>query len=72
MVLENIAFFPLGPLPLIAWLGIITYAGFIATALVPLLRKRGKMIPFTWHMRIAYFSLLLATLHGILGIARFF
>lgn len=72
MALTQITFFPVLGLPLIAWLGMITYLGFISTASIPLLTRRGVRIQFKWHMRLAYFSIIMATIHGLLGLATYF
>jgi hypothetical protein len=44
----------------------------IFTALIAFLRKKGKTkIPVIWHYRLAYITILLGILHGILGILAY-
>ncbi len=71
-MLESISYFQILGKPLIFYLGITAYASFVATALVPVLLKRRVIkINMKWHIRLAYLSLFIATLHGILGIAAY-
>jgi hypothetical protein len=59
--------------PLIMYLGILTYISFIFTATVGYLNFKGKtVIPFKWHPRLATISIILATLHAILGLSAYF
>lgn len=56
--------------PLLFYLGIITFISFSLTALIGFLNFHGKhSIPFEWHPRMAAISLLLAFIHGIMGLA---
>jgi hypothetical protein len=46
---------------------------FILTALFALLKRRGKIeISINWHYRLAYISISLALIHGLLGIFAYF
>lgn len=72
-MLSQIAYTEFLSLPYVAWGGIVTYILFIATALIPILRKKyPTLIPFKWHQRIAITALIFATLHGILGLSIYF
>lgn len=59
--------------PVVMYMGIITYFSFIFTATIGLLNFRGNtIIPFKWHPRMAATSLILATIHAILGLSAYF
>lgn len=71
-VLTTLAFTVIAGKPILIWSGIITYIFFIFTAMIPILVRRGiRIIPFTWHHRIAMTSLILATIHGMLALSAF-
>ena len=68
MVLNEITFMPIFGLPLIVYLGTITFLSFIATAAVGLMIYKGiRKIPIKWHFRLAMLSICLAIIHGTLG-----
>ena len=72
-MLQEVSFYLIMGKPLIMYLGILTLSGFLFTALVAIMNRRGiHMIPFSWHPRIAVFSLGCAIVHGILGVLLFF
>jgi hypothetical protein len=72
-MLEEVSFYLIFGKPLIMYLGILTLSGFLVTALVAVMNRRGiHAIPFFWHPRIAVFSLACAIVHGILGVLLFF
>ncbi|MFA5236226.1 MAG: hypothetical protein WC362_00010 [Methanoregula sp.] len=55
------------------YLGILTLAGFLCTASIAVLNRRGvHTIPFVWHPRLAVFSIACAVIHGMLGVLMFF
>lgn len=68
--LREIAYFPIGPFPVIFYLGVVGYAFLLATAgamgLTRLLKKRR---PVKVHRGLAYVTLAVATFHALLGIA---
>ncbi len=69
-LLRQIAFHPLGPFPMIFYLGIISYAGLLATSTVMVLTRRKVVrIPFKYHHWLAYLTIAVATFHGLLGIS---
>jgi hypothetical protein len=46
---------------------------FIITDLSTLLKRRGKIkISINWHYRLAYISIIMALIHGFLGISAYF
>lgn len=68
--LQDIAYQTIGGFPVIGYLGILSYILMIATALVMVLTRRKivKIKPKV-HFRLAYATLTVATIHGILAIA---
>jgi hypothetical protein len=72
-MLSDISYFPILGKPLIMYLGILTLLSFSATALVAILKKRGfRTISFRTHHRLAYTSLALGVIHGLLGLSGYF
>ena len=69
---NDITYYLIFGLPFIVYLGIITIIMFIITALIALLRRKGKIkISVKWHYRLAYISIVLALIHGFLGITAY-
>ncbi len=69
-LLRQIAYHPLGSFPVIFYLGILSYAGLLATSLVMVLtRRRIVRIPFKYHHWLAFITVALASLHGLLAIS---
>lgn len=68
--LQDLAYSPILGFPLIGYLGIIGYLLMVATALVMILTRRKivKIKPKV-HFRLAYLTLTVASLHGILAIS---
>lgn len=67
--LRNIAYHYVGPYPVIFYLGLVGYALLLATAgAMGLSRVLKKRRPVKVHRRLAYATLLVATLHALLGI----
>jgi len=57
-------------LPVIAYLGIFTYFLLILTSVVMVLnRKRITRFPLKYHSRLAYLTIISATVHGIMAIS---
>ena len=69
---NDITYYLIFGLPFIVYLGIITIVMFIITALFALFRRKGKIkISVKWHYRLAYISIILALIHGFLGITAY-
>jgi hypothetical protein len=72
-MLQNISYALFFGKPLIMYLGILTLAGFLLTASIAILNRRGiRVIPFRWHPRCALAAISLAVIHGALGVLAFF
>ena len=68
----NFAYYLILGKPLIMYMGILTYLSLLATATIGALNFRGiTVIPFKWHPRIAITTIVLATLHAILGLSGY-
>ncbi|MBN1151166.1 hypothetical protein JXA84_08125 [candidate division WOR-3 bacterium] len=73
MILLKITYFPILGKPLVMWLGIAVLLSFFITSTLPFLRKKVfKKIPYKAHPRMAAFSMILAVIHAILGLAPYF
>jgi len=73
--LQGIAYTDILGRPLIFYLGIITYAFLLATVLLQVLRlrvRRMRRLPRGIHHFLAFLTLGLATLHGLLSISVYF
>ncbi|MCS7216344.1 MAG: hypothetical protein NZ924_01415 [Candidatus Bipolaricaulota bacterium] len=67
--LRTIAYFPLGPFPLVFYLGLVSYALLLATgASMALPARRKRRRPLRVHHGLAYATALVATLHALLGV----
>ena len=72
-MLQEITYYLIFGIPFIVYLGIITILMFMLTALLAVLKQKGKMkFSIQWHHRMAYLSILLGVIHGILGITAYF
>lgn len=71
---QQIAYYPIFGLPLIMYGGILTLLCLLSTAIIGYLNKRGIfVISMKWHFRLSFITVLLALIHGTLGIlSRFF
>ena len=59
-------------IPFIVYLGILVLILFVVTALLALLKKKGMIkISILWHFRLAYLSISLGFLHGLLGLLAY-
>ncbi len=72
-MLQEITYYLIFGIPFIVYLGIITIVIFIITALIAYLKRKNKIkISIKWHFRLAYVSIVLALIHGFLGIMAYF
>lgn len=68
-LVHDIAYYLIFGIPFIVYIGIITLIIFILTAGLAILKRKGKInYPIKWHFWLAYLAILLAFIHGILGI----
>jgi hypothetical protein len=67
-MVKNIGYSLIFGKPVLFYLGIVTFLSFLFTALVGSLNMKGNhRIPLKWHYRMAFISLGLALIHGILA-----
>jgi hypothetical protein len=65
----DITYFLIFGKPLIMYLGILTLLAILLTASIAVLNKKGiRTIPFRWHPVCAGCAIILALVHGFLGI----
>jgi len=71
-MLENITYYPIFNIPVIIYLGIVTILLFSITAIIALLKRKGKTkISIEWHYRLAYLSIILGFIHGFLALLAY-
>lgn len=69
-MVHNLAFTLFLGQPLVMYLGIITFLLLLFTATVGFLNFKGiAVIPFKWHPRLALITIIIALIHGILGLS---
>ena len=69
MALSTITYYPIFGIPFIVYLGIATLSFIIITFVFGWLNfKHPGKIQFKWHIRMATIALILAFLHGFLGV----
>lgn len=70
---RQITYFLIFGKPLIMYTGILTLLSFLFTALIGFLNHKGRhKIPFKWHPVMAAISIMLAIIHGLMGILAYF
>jgi hypothetical protein len=70
---QEISYYLIYGIPFIVYLGIVILFMFIITALLAILKRKGKTkISILWHYRLAYVSIILAFIHGFFGILAYF
>ena len=71
-MLTELSYYLIFGLPLILYLGIIVILMLLFTALIAILRRKGKTkISVKWHYRLAYITIILGLFHGVLGILAY-
>ena len=71
-MLQEISYYLLFGKPVILYLGVLTLVALVITAAVAVLNKAGiRTLPFAWHVRCAGVTLVLAVLHGALGVLAY-
>ena len=69
---QEITYFPIFGKPLILYLGILTLLAILFTAAIAIMNKKGiRTISFRWHPVCAGCAILLALVHGLLGILAY-
>lgn len=67
-MLEQITFYTIFGMPMIAYGGIITLLCLLFTAAIPKLQSKHAWATIKLHMTMAKITIALALIHGILGI----
>lgn len=66
---QEISYYLIAGIPFVVYLGIVAFFLFVLSAMVALLRRKGKTkLSVRWHFWFAYLALLLGTIHLLLGI----
>ena len=72
-MIHNFAYSLILGKPVIMYMGILTFLSLLATASIGLMNFKGyHYIPFKWHPRMAATTIILATIHAILGLSAYF
>jgi len=72
-MLQEFSYYLIFGLPLILYLGIIVIIFLFLTSLIAFLRKKGKTkISVQWHYWLAYITIILGVIHGLLGLLAYF
>lgn len=72
-MIHNLAYSLILGKPVIMYMGILTYLSLLSTASIGLLNFKGyTTIPFKWHPRFAALTIILGTLHAIMGLSVYF
>lgn len=72
-MLNQIAYYMIFGKPIIMYLGLLNYALLIFTASIAVMNKKNiHIIPFRWHPRVAIITIVMITIHAILGLAKYF
>lgn len=70
--MRDIAYFVILGKPIIFYIGILTIVSLLTTATIGAMnRRRIRVIPFKWHVRIATVTIILALVHGALGLSAY-
>ncbi|RQD80161.1 MAG: hypothetical protein D5R99_05985 [Methanocalculus sp. MSAO_Arc1] len=71
-MLQTIAYTQVFGLSLLAVLGILLLVSLLTTASIAVLKRSGKIkVPFTWHFWMARLTIMIALVHGILGLSPY-
>lgn len=71
MRVVDITYFQLLGKPIIFYLGILTYLSFLSTSVVGFFVYKTGRVPIKYHKVLAITSLILATIHGLLGVLSY-
>ncbi len=71
-MLQDLSYYLLFGLPFILYLGVVVILLLFFTALIAFLRKKGKTkISVQWHYRLAYITIVLGSIHGLLSLLAY-
>ncbi len=71
-MIAKIIFIQFLGLPLIVWGGMFTFLCLIVTALIAYLTvKNIKPMPVKWHVHMAWLTIILGLIHGLVAILAF-
>lgn len=72
-MIHDLAFTLILGKPVVMYMGILTFLSLLTTATVGWQAFKGyNYIPFKWHPRLAALTIILATIHAILGLSVYF
>ena len=69
---QEFSYYLIFGLPIILYLGIVVILMLFFTSIIAFLRRKGKTkIPVQWHYRLAYITIILGLIHGLLGLLAY-
>jgi hypothetical protein len=72
-MLNQISYFYIGPMPLIAYGGIVTLLLLLATGIMQFTNRKGwTKVPLKFHKLLAYITIFFGVIHGLMGILAYF
>jgi hypothetical protein len=72
-MLQEFSYYLIFGLPFILYLGIIVIIMLFFTGFIAFLRRRGMTkISVQWHYKLAYITITLGLIHGLLGLLAYF
>lgn len=71
-MLQELSYYLIIGLPFILYLGVVVMLLLFFTTLIAFLRKKGKTkISVLWHYRLAYITIVLGSIHGLLSLLAY-
>lgn len=71
-MLQDISYYLIFGLPFILYLGVVVIILLFFTSLIAFLRRKSKSkISVKWHYRLAYITIVLGSIHGLLGLLAY-
>ena len=69
---ESFTYYPIFNIPFIVYFGIVTILLFIITAMIAILKRKGKLnFSVKWHYYLAYISITSGLAHGIITLLAY-
>jgi len=71
-MLQDISYYLIFGLPFILYLGVVVILFLFFTSFIAFLRRKSKTkISVQWHYRLAYITIVLGSIHGLLGLLAY-
>jgi len=71
-MLQDLSYYLIFGLPFILYLGVVVILLLLFTSLIAFLRRKGKTkISVQWHYRLAYITIVMGSIHGLLSLLAY-